>query len=105
MYTREIVCLLYDLLTLASFLSSKLVISRWQEAYIRDSELSLVGISPSISRAPVFRGDSARGSHMVSSKGRANIRCADAGEDENGTRPTGASANRGGGARVGDGPT
>jgi hypothetical protein len=42
---------------------------------------------------------------MVSSKGRANIRCADAGEDENGTRPTGASANRGGGARVGDGPT
>jgi hypothetical protein len=44
----EAMCLLYDSSVLSSFLFSKRVILRWQEAYLADSELLKVNHAPDL---------------------------------------------------------
>jgi hypothetical protein len=52
-----------------------------------------MGVSPNISPTPVFEGVGAGGGRAGKSKGRAIARGANVGEDCEGARPAGASAN------------
>jgi hypothetical protein len=60
------------------------VYSRWQEAYLGDTELSLVDISPAISPAPAFGGVSEGGGLVGSFEGKIDAGAADVGEDDEG---------------------
>jgi hypothetical protein len=81
----EAVCLLLDILVLSSFLSSKRVISGWQEAYLGNSELSTIDHAPDVSPVPDLLGVDAGGGHMDGSRGRTDAE----GDDER-AGPTGA---------------
>jgi hypothetical protein len=81
----EAVCLLLDILVLSSFLSSKRVISGWQEAYLGNSELLTIDHAPDVSPVPDPLGVYAGGGHMDGSRGRTDVE----GDDER-AGPTGA---------------
>jgi hypothetical protein len=67
------------------------VISRQQEAYLGDAELSPVGVPAGVSTATVSRGDGAGGGHEGNSKGETCNVGFNAGEDGEDTRPSGGS--------------
>jgi hypothetical protein len=63
-----------------------LVISRRQEAYLRDSEPLPVSAPTNVSPVPIFRGDGAVGGREGSFEGRADAGGVDVGEDSEHTR-------------------
>jgi hypothetical protein len=65
------------------------VISRWQEVYLSDTKLSLVGYVPGVSPTPDFRGVEVGGGHASGIEAGTGVGGANTGDDDEGANPTG----------------
>jgi hypothetical protein len=101
------VCLLYDLSILPSFLSSKKVISRWQEAFFGNSAILMIDYAPIKGRScgPDFGGNDARGGHAGGPESGASTGGVNVQDDNDGAGPEGLVQMESGGVPIKDRPS